>query len=102
MQTGCAGPRMYSQYNDQNYIDPVCGTTVEPDTELKHEYDGRTYYFSSTECLTVFKQNPGRYAQNPNQNNGHMGIGNLGWWGPVVAGIMVVGMLTAMVVGVNH
>lgn len=102
MQSGCTGQRMYSQNRSYTYIDPVCGTKVEPDTELKQEYDGRTYYFSSPECLEVFKQNPGRYVQNPNRNYDQMGINHMGWWGPILGGIMVVGMVAAMVIGVNH
>ena len=102
MQAACAGPRMYSQNNSQAYIDPVCGNSVEATTDLKYEYEGRTYYFSSAECLAVFKQNPARFAQEQNRHNGHMGMNRLGWWGPALGVVMVAGMIAAMVIGVNH
>ncbi len=102
MQTGCVGPRMYSQNNSQAYVDPVCGTTVEPGTDLKYEYEGRIYYFSSAECLAVFEKNPGRFAQEQNRHNGHMGMNRLGWWGPALGVVVVAGMVAAMLIGVNH
>ncbi len=101
MQASCAGGRMYSTANNQ-YVDPVCGTTVSADTHLQSTYEGRIYYFSSEECLAVFEKNPARFTQNQARHGGHMGMDGLGWWGPVLGGIMVVGMVAAMAIGVNH
>ena len=102
MQAACAGPKMYSQNTSQAYIDPVCGNIVEATTDLKYEYEGRIYYFSSAECLAVFEQNPARFAREQNRQNGHIGMNTVGWWGPVLGIIIVTGMVAAMLIGVNH
>lgn len=43
--------------------DPVCGMNVtEQQAAGKSEYQGRTFYFCSTDCKQQFDQNPQRYA----------------------------------------
>ena len=42
-------------------IDPVCGMTVKPDTELRHEHEGETYLFCNPKCLTKFSADPEKY-----------------------------------------
>ena len=43
-------------------IDPVCGMTVDPATLAgSHEYQGKTYYFCATSCLTKFQSDPDYY-----------------------------------------
>jgi len=43
--------------------DPVCGMRVDEKTAAgKSEHDGKTYYFCSAHCKSVFDQNPGAYA----------------------------------------
>ena len=45
-------------------IDPVCGMSVDPATApAKADYQGKTYYFCSTECKTTFQQKPEQYAK---------------------------------------
>ncbi len=40
----------------QNYVDPICGMTVKPETAAgKYEHDGETFYFCATGCLEKFK-----------------------------------------------
>jgi P-type Cu+ transporter len=39
-------------------IDPVCGMDVEPDTNLRAEYQGSTYYFCHPSCLEKFTADP--------------------------------------------
>ena len=39
-------------------IDPVCGMEVDPDTELRADYGGHTYYFCNPSCLTRFTADP--------------------------------------------
>ncbi len=39
-------------------IDPVCGMDVDPDTDLKTEYRGKTYYFCNPICLERFQADP--------------------------------------------
>ena len=41
--------------------DPVCGMEVDEGSELKAEFDGKTYYFCSRGCMLDFKENPQHY-----------------------------------------
>jgi P-type Cu+ transporter len=44
--------------------DPVCGMTVDPqrDTAETSSYQGKTFYFCSTECKEKFDKNPAQFA----------------------------------------
>ncbi|MBU6481708.1 MAG: heavy metal translocating P-type ATPase [Nitrospirae bacterium] len=43
-------------------IDPVCGMTVQPATAAGfYEFQGKTYYFCATSCLTKFRSDPIHY-----------------------------------------
>jgi Cu+-exporting ATPase len=42
-------------------IDPVCGMTVNPDTPLRMDYGGTTYYFCGKSCLEKFRAMPEPY-----------------------------------------
>jgi P-type Cu+ transporter len=49
-------------------IDPVCGMTVQPATAAgSYEYQGKTYYFCATSCLTKFRTDPTYYLMSPEQ-----------------------------------
>jgi len=49
-------------------IDPVCGMTVQPATAAgSYEYQGKTYYFCATSCLTKFRTDPIHYLTLPEQ-----------------------------------
>jgi Cu+-exporting ATPase len=49
-------------------IDPVCGMTVYPATAAgSYEYQGKTYYFCATSCLTKFRIDPTHYVTPPEQ-----------------------------------
>jgi P-type Cu+ transporter len=49
-------------------IDPVCGMTVQPATAAgSYEYQGKTYYFCATSCLTKFRNDPIHYLTPPDQ-----------------------------------
>ena len=49
-------------------IDPVCGMTVQPVTAAGfYEYQGKTYYFCATSCLTKFRTDPTYYLTPPEQ-----------------------------------
>jgi Cu+-exporting ATPase len=44
---------------DAAAIDPVCGMTVQPATAAgSYEYQGKTYHFCATSCLTKFRADP--------------------------------------------
>ena len=46
------------------FVDPVCGMTVVPDTSArKYDFEGETYYFCSTSCLNKFNQNRASFLQ---------------------------------------
>src|SRR3989442_3065410 len=49
-------------------IDPVCGMKVQPATAAgSYEYQGKTYYFCATSCLTKFRTDPIHYLTPPEQ-----------------------------------
>jgi len=50
-------------------IDPVCGMTVQPATAAgSYAYQGKTYYFCATSCLTKFRAEPIHYLTPPEQS----------------------------------
>ena len=42
--------------------DPVCGMTVDPQTDLREVHAGVTYAFCGVHCQTKFRKNPERYV----------------------------------------
>ena len=46
---------------DKPYTDPVCGMKAAANPEKMATYDGQTYYFCSTGCVTKFNADPLRY-----------------------------------------
>src|SRR5690606_34710061 len=42
-------------------IDPVCGMSVDRSTDLKTDYQAKTYYFCNPTCLDKFKADPEFY-----------------------------------------
>ena len=42
-------------------VDPVCGMTVSPDSPLRTDYKGTTYFFCAPGCLQRFTADPDRY-----------------------------------------
>jgi Cu+-exporting ATPase len=52
----------------QGEIDPVCGMTVQPGSAAgSHEFQGKTYYFCATSCLTKFRKDPAYHLTPPDQ-----------------------------------
>ncbi len=44
-------------------IDPICKMKVdEKKAKFKSEYQGKTYYFCSTQCKNEFDKKPKKYA----------------------------------------
>jgi Cu+-exporting ATPase len=56
-----------AQSGSAEFIDPVCGMSVDPNTELKTDYQQQTYYFCNPSCLDNFKADPEFYLIPPNQ-----------------------------------
>jgi len=53
---------------DAAAIDPVCGMTVQPATAAgSYEYQGKTYHFCTTSCLSKFRIDPIHYLTPPEQ-----------------------------------
>lgn len=52
--------------------DPVCGMTVDPETntELHVDYQGKTWWFCGKGCLLDFKDSPDTYADPEYQPSG--------------------------------
>ena len=45
------------------YVDPVCGMSTEDETAfIRHEHEGKVYYFCSDACLAKFKDDPARFT----------------------------------------
>jgi Cu+-exporting ATPase len=44
--------------------DPVCGKTVDDEKSMDRvDYQGRTFYFCSPECVERFETDPAPYAK---------------------------------------
>ncbi|MBE0605582.1 MAG: HAD-IC family P-type ATPase [Deltaproteobacteria bacterium] len=48
---------------DGSLKDPVCGMTVGPDSQHRGGHAGKSYLFCSAHCLSVFRQDPGKYTR---------------------------------------
>ena len=44
-------------------IDPVCGMTVDPASDLTSEYHGKRYLFCSEHCKKNFEAEPDKYVK---------------------------------------
>ncbi|NJE26497.1 YHS domain-containing protein [Thermococcus sp. MV5] len=52
------------------HIDPVCGMEVSKETEFKVEYEGKIYYFCSSQCKAQFEANPEKYVKKEHMRHG--------------------------------
>lgn len=53
--------------------DPVCGMLVDPhNTQHRYQFEGRTYYFCSEDCLSNFKAEPGKYLMKGPKGDGRL------------------------------
>ena len=46
-----------------DHIDPVCGMSVNENSEEKSRYEGETFYFCSRDCKDKFETQPADYAK---------------------------------------
>lgn len=60
-QSSCCAGGHSANSSGQTEIDPVCGMSVDTSTDLKTDYQNKTYYFCNPSCLDKFKQNPEFY-----------------------------------------
>jgi Cu+-exporting ATPase len=61
----------HHDHGTDTLIDPVCGMSVSPDTELRHEYEGEVYRFCSEHCLNKFKAAPGHFLSHEHATHEH-------------------------------
>ena len=47
-------------------IDPICDMKVNEATALQSTYKGKTYYFCSALCKTMFERDPEKYILQKN------------------------------------
>lgn len=47
--------------------DPVCGMTINPQHAVSVQYGGKTYYFCSQMCKTLFEREPEKYLKTQQQ-----------------------------------
>lgn len=58
----CGGKTIQSDASsDSTEIDPVCGMSVDLSTDLKTDFQHKTYYFCNPSCLSKFKAEPEHY-----------------------------------------
>ena len=59
----CGGKHDHSSESNlvDTEIDPVCGMSVKTTTDLKTDYQGKTYYFCNPSCFDKFKNDPEFY-----------------------------------------
>ena len=52
-----------SKEQENRYTDPVCGMSTDQEGKfIRHEHDGKSYYFCSEHCLTTFKNDPDKFT----------------------------------------
>lgn len=54
---------MTLQANKHQFVDPVCGMSVDPDTaSAKTCHNGVQFYFCAEGCRQAFKADPGKFG----------------------------------------
>lgn len=69
-KSSCCGGGKHEHHapsESAEFMDPVCGMSVDPNTELKTDYQQQTYYFCNPSCLDKFKEDPEFYLIPPDQ-----------------------------------
>jgi len=55
----------HHNHENETRRDPVCGMSVDADSELRFTYQGKEYLFCSEGCLASFKENPEQFVGKP-------------------------------------
>jgi YHS domain-containing protein len=78
-------------------LDPVCGQTIEsPQDELIWQFEGKSYYFYSSECLELFKKAPENYIERSPKEHHRTANNNAitwGFWGAAAGAMMLIMLL---------
>ena len=81
------------------FMDPVCGMSVDPNTELKTDYQQQTYYFCNPSCLDKFKGDPEFYLIPPDQRSVPEGAADMDYTCPMDPEIVQKGPGTCPICG---
>lgn len=57
--------------DDAPHVDPVCGMTLNADTELAVDHGGQRYLFCSEHCRATFQADPERYLHGAGDTDHH-------------------------------
>lgn len=93
------GPFVSTENEDLSteIIDPVCGQTIEfPQEELIWQFEGRNYYFYSSECMDKFKMAPEKYLSvqpHLHQTDANNNIVTWSLWGAAAGAMMLLMLL---------
>ena len=66
-QASCCASGHAINSSGKTEIDPVCGMSVDTSTDLKTDYQNKTYYFCNPSCSNKFTQDPEFYLIPPEQ-----------------------------------
>ncbi len=55
----------------QQARDPVCGMSVDTGKAEHTNYQGKEYFFCSSQCRTKFEQNPQQYVRQAGGSTSH-------------------------------
>ncbi|OAL81375.1 ATPase [Acinetobacter sp. SFB] len=80
-------------------IDPVCGMSVDIATDLKTDYQAKTYYFCNPSCLDTFKADPEFYLIPADQRPVPEGAANMDYTCPMDPEIVQKGPGTCPICG---
>ena len=78
-------------------IDPVCGKQVEEANAFRYEYQRKIYFFDTEQCVSVFKNNPDHFLQNPVKDSHRKTWASVGWIG---GGLIMTSMMILMLTNV--
>jgi YHS domain-containing protein len=79
----------------QGYFDPVCGNQIEiVQDEITWQYEGKVYYFHSSDCMEEFKKTPEKYIHHNHNNHQGEKYRNIFLWG--IGGLAMGAMMILM------
>lgn len=99
VKSSCCGSMAAMATDGNTAIDPVCGMTVDTQTELKTVYQAETYYFCHSGCLSKFQQNAEFYLLPVDQRPVPAGAADMDYTCPMDSEIVQKGPGTCPICG---
>ena len=96
-KSNCCGGAHPSSSGSES--DPVCGMSVDTSTDLKTQYQGKTYYFCNPSCLDKFKADPEFYLIPADQRPVSEGMADMDYTCPMDPEIVQKGPGTCPICG---